>query len=134
MNTKLVMTLSAAALGLAGILLTFAPAEIARAAGLGPELQPATVLLLQLVGALYLGFALLNWMAKGAHIGGIYNRPIATANLTHFLVMALALLKGCTGQTALPPLMWGVAAAYSVFALLFGIILFRHPLPADQPR
>ncbi|WP_207434388.1 hypothetical protein [Sabulibacter ruber] len=126
MNTKLVMTLSAAFLALLGLGLTFLPQEISSYLSLGDG--AAIHLVLQLLGALYLGFAMLNWMAKGSLLGGIYNRPIAVANFTHFFVGALALIKGNPG-TALPTLV--VVGLYSVFALVFGIILYRHPLKAE---
>ena len=40
-----------------------------------------------------LPFAMLNWMAKGVIIGGIYSRPIVIANLAHFLIGDLELIK-----------------------------------------
>ena len=36
---------------------------------------------------------MLNWMAKGTLIGGIYNKPIAIGNFTHFTIGGLALIK-----------------------------------------
>ena len=127
MNTKLVMTLSSAVLGLAGIALTFLPAEILN----GLAINPSKILefLLQIIGALYFGFAMLNWMTKASLIGGIYNRPIAIANLTHFVIVALALVKGVFSNPDLPTGILAAAVVYSIFAVLFGIILFRHPVP-----
>ena len=127
MNTKLVMTLSSAVLGLAGIALTFFPAEII----VGLAISPSKILefLLQIIGARYFGFAMLNWMTKASLIGGIYNRPIAIANLTHFVIVALALVKGVFSMPNLPTIILATAIVYSVFAVLFGIILFRHPVP-----
>jgi len=52
-----------------------------------------------LLGALYVDFAMLNWMVKGSLIGNIYNRPVAVANFTHFLVGGLALAKGVMGSS-----------------------------------
>jgi len=68
MNTKLVMTLSAVLLGLAGIALTFLPAEILTSLALSPS--KSLEFLLQIIGALYFGFAMLNWMTKASLIGG----------------------------------------------------------------
>jgi|TARA_R110002051_G_scaffold173271_2_gene243631 hypothetical protein len=45
------------------------------------------------MSALYLGFGILNRMAKGTIIGRIYNRPIAIGNLMHFEVGAIVLVK-----------------------------------------
>ena len=125
MNTKLLMIASALLMALCGVALQFAPHEIlgyfgADASGIFP-------LFLQLIGALYLGFAMLNYMARGTLIGGIYSRPLATGNLTHFLVGALALLKyAASAQNAAP--VWTAAIIYSIFAILFGITMFTHPL------
>ncbi len=87
MNTKLIMTLSALFLALTGLTLTFLPEEIIDLAG-APS-SKTFLLILQILGALYFGFALLNWMAKGSTIGGVYNRPISIANFTHFLIGGL---------------------------------------------
>lgn len=83
------MTITAAILGATGIVLTFMPQEVASFLNL-PE---ATTILFQILGALYFGFAMLNWTAKANLIGGIYSRPVAIANFTHFLIGGLALAK-----------------------------------------
>ena len=127
MNTKLIMLLSAIFLGVSGISLSFLPAEIAAYMGLTATVE--SQLVLQILGALYFAFAMLNYMAKGSIIGGIYNRPIAVANFTHSVIGALALIKGLSNTQPLPGLFWLLAGVYAVFALSFGIILFRHPLP-----
>src|SRR6201985_830012 len=90
-TTKLIMTLSAVFLAVIGISLTFLPAEIGGITGIAPD-KTFTVIL-QLLGALYFSFAMLNWMAKGTLIGGIYGKPVSIANLTHFVIGALALTK-----------------------------------------
>lgn len=125
MNTKLIMMLSAIFLAAIGIIFTFLPKEASDFIGISSE--KSAQLILQILGALYFSFAMLNWMAKGAIIGGIYNKPIALANLTHFVIVALALLKAMSNA----PLYFIVplAVVYSVFAILFGIIFFKHPGP-----
>jgi len=129
MNTKLIMTLSATFMAIIGIGLTFLPDEILKYTGMGST--ELARIILQLLGALYFAFAMLNWMAKGAIIGGIYNKPISTANATHFFIGALALLKALMHSTGAPTLFWVLAAIYLVFAICFGIIFTRHP--ADKP-
>lgn len=91
MNTKIVMISSCIFLGALGITFTFIPDEIISCLSVTPN--PISILSLQLLGALYLGFTMLNWMAKESLIGGIYNRPIAIGNFMHFAVGALALIK-----------------------------------------
>lgn len=125
MNTKLIMTLSAVFLAIMGISLTFFPMEISDYLDINST--KVLHLIIQILGSLYFAFAMLNWMTKGSFIGGIYNRPIAVANFTHFFIGGLALIKGVAANHGLPYIFWILAGIYSVFALLFGLILFRNP-------
>ena len=67
MNTKLIMTLSAAIMGAIGIILSFASDYIICLLNLPTD--QITLLIFQILGALYFGFAMLNWMNKGRPIG-----------------------------------------------------------------
>lgn len=121
MNTRLLMTASAILMGTVGVLLTFLPHEVASYSAL-PE---GSSIVLQLCGALYFGFAILNWMAKGNLIGGIYSKPVAVANFAHFLVAGLALFKYSHNSMSYI----GIAAIiYLIFATLFGYVFFFNPL------
>jgi hypothetical protein len=121
-NTKIVMSLSAVLLGVPGLLFIFLPQEIATYLG-WLDTNP---ILYQLLGSLYFSFALVNWTAKANLIGGIYGKPLALGNFTHFSVGALTLIKWVLRDTA--PLVWVVIwVLYSIFALVFGYILFTHP-------
>jgi hypothetical protein len=122
MTTKLLMTISAIILGLTGVALTFFPQEISAAIG-GSSSSP--VIVYQLLGALYFGFAMMNWTAKGNLIGGIYGRPVAIANLTHFTIGALALLKQISFIN-IPQVVCMVT--YILFAVAFGAVFFTHPV------
>lgn len=126
MSTKFVMTLSSILYGVSGVALTFAPDELSTALNLNSD--KVSQLLLQIIGGLYFGFCMLNWMTKESLIGGIYNRPVAVANLTHYLIAGLAILKGLTSDNQLPVLFWVAGIIYVVFGLSFGVILFRHPI------
>jgi len=126
MNTKIVMTTCSIVMGLTGISLSFVPLEIMGCLGL--ESSKSLLFLLQILGALYFGFAMLNWMTKSSLIGAIYNRPIAIANFSHFLIAGLALTKGVLTNPGLPLVIQIAAGVYIVFAVSFGIILFRHPV------
>jgi hypothetical protein len=79
--------------------------------------------LVQLAGALYLGFAMLNWMSQGSVMGGIYGRPVAIGNLAHFTIGALALLKLVLSEQRVVELVIG-AAVYTAFAVAFAIVAF----------
>jgi hypothetical protein len=123
MNTKWVMAPSAVVLGAAGMAATFLPQEIAQYL----FLNTAGVFLVQIIGALYFAFAMVNWTAKDSLIGGIYNRPIAIGNLVHFVIGALALVKGAMAHPAAKEIL-PFAAVYAVFAIAFGMIFFRSPV------
>lgn len=127
MKTRLLMTASALFMAGAGIIATFLPQEIATRLG-APDASPL-VLGIQVLGALYLGFASVNWFAKDSPIGGIYNRPVAMGNLFHFTVGALALGKAVFAGPATSVLI-SFAAVYAVFAVAFAMIFFTSPVKA----
>jgi len=113
------MSLSAAFVAALGVSASFLPQELLELAGIAPDRFAAAIV--QTSGALYIGFAILNWMAKGAMLGGIYGRPIVMANFAHFAIGAIALWK-VPGPAAAGLI--AAAALYSVFAAWFGYVLF----------
>jgi len=126
MKPRLLMTSSALFLGLLGAAASFAPQEIAeRVVGTAPTLL---LLLLQLLGGAYLGFAILNWMARGVLVGGIYGRPLALGNFLHFAVVALVLAKAWTAGVPGRALLAG-AVCSGLWAAWFGATLFTRAPP-----
>ena len=125
MKTKLLMTSSALFCGIIGILLSFLPNEIAEY--LSVESTIITILFLQILGALYLGFGILNWTAKGTLIGGIYNRPIALGNLMHFVVGAITLVKVISNIQTHTEIIIFLTVFYVIFALLFAYVFKTNP-------
>tara|TARA_R110002051_G_scaffold290773_1_gene354435 strand:- start:64955 stop:65353 length:399 start_codon:yes stop_codon:yes gene_type:complete len=125
MNTKIIMTSSAILLAAIGILFSFLPNEVMEY--LNVESTTITTLFFNILSALYLGFALLNWMAKGTLIGGIYNKPIAIGNLMHFGVGAIALIKVVSNIQIHPEILISLTIVYVIFALLFAYIIFVDP-------
>jgi hypothetical protein len=124
MKTTILMTTSACFMALLGLGASFFPQEILSAWGARPEVSG--VMPLQVAGALYLAFAILNWTARGNLIGGIYSRPVALGNFLHFAVVSVVLVKALiAGQIA--PLFIVGATIYSAFAVWFGFVLFTHP-------
>ena len=119
------MRSSALFLGTAGVGASFLPQELLAAIG-APPLLPL-VLVIQLLGATYVGLGMLNWMSQGSLIGGIYSRPIAVGNLTHFVMGFLALVKSIK-ISALLASMIALAIVYGVFAAWFGLVLRTHPV------
>lgn len=124
MNSKYLMIASALFLGLLGISLIFLPQDAATwFVGEGSHSLP-----FQIMGSLYFGFAIINWMAKGAIIGGIYNKPIALGNFIHFMIVALTLLKIPFQQISSIPALMIITILYITFAGLFGWVAFTHPI------
>lgn len=123
MKTKILMVTSSVALGLAGIAASFAPAELLRALD-SATAEPLPVLI-QLLGAMYLAFAITNWTAKDNIIGGIYSRPVSLGNCVHFIVGSLALVKQQLAHSASMPLI-AALIVYTIFAIGFAWLVFGY--------
>ena len=122
LNTKTLMTLSAIFLGIGGVLLSFLPQEVLHLLGKENDLS----FILQICGALFLGFAMLNWMVKSSLIGGIYNKGVVVANFAHFFIGSSVLIKQYAKNTDMRYLLI-LGIAYSIFAICFGYLLFNGP-------
>ena len=118
-NARILLMASALFMATLGFIATFAPEKF-----LGPgAIGAMPTLVAQVAGALYLGFAILNWMAKDNAIGGIYSRPVALGNLLHFFAVAMALLRlVAAGEHQSVVLL--VTFLYVVFTVGFGLLVF----------
>ena len=124
MNTKYVMSGAAIVLGLAGIVCLFLPEEIFKLYNSSAE--NVQLLLVQLLGAAYLGFASLNWISRNALMGGIYGRPVVGANYTHFIIGSLLVVKAVVSKPD-NIMLWCAMAVYALFAIGFAAILHGPP-------
>jgi uncharacterized membrane protein YuzA (DUF378 family) len=115
---------SAAFMAVAGLVLSFLPGESLVAAGV--EAEPVLVVFVQVTGALYLGFAMLNWSARGVMIGGIYARPVGLGNFLHFAVVAATLGKAASVTATAPMIL--LAGLYTVFGIWFALVVFTSPV------
>jgi hypothetical protein len=115
------MASSAAYMAVLGLAATFMPQEIV--ASLGGGAGRTLPLLVQVLGALYLAFAMLNWMAKESLIGGIYSRPVSMGNFVHFFIGSICLLKAFVGGERAVSLSV-CTAIYVLFGLTFGAVVF----------
>ncbi len=120
MNTKILLTASALSLGLIGLVLTFAPQEVLNY--LNVDENSTVLILMQIVGALYLGFALMNWMTRADLFGGIYNKPMTIGNFMHYGVGAMALIKTVFGVEQNFEIITALTLIYSVFAIGFAYV------------
>ena len=125
MNTKTLMIISAIFLAVNGFGFTFFPNEIAGL--LINDDNYIFILILQILGALYLGFSILNWMSKASLIGGIYNKPILIGNLLHFFTASMALIKLAFKVETNLQLIFSYTIIYSLFTLSFGYVFYTNP-------
>lgn len=126
MNTKILMISCAVFLIISGLLLSFVPEEISRILIIGTN--QTSILFLQILGSLYLGFGMLNWMTKNNLIGGIYSRPLVIGNLAYFLVSTFALIKivGKYSENEFIIIL-SLTILYIVFTLSFGYVFMKNP-------
>ncbi|MEA2488459.1 MAG: hypothetical protein QOH21_251 [Acidobacteriota bacterium] len=128
-KSRAIMGASAVVLAVCGLGCTFLPQEFLAVVGVAPNAVMTAVV--QILGALLLAFAMVNWMAKDSLIGGIYNRPVAVGNLVHFAVGAITLAKLVLAGGA-PRYLLLPAVLYAVFAIAFATLVFGSPVkPAD---
>lgn len=125
MNTKTLLILSVLFLAALGLGFSFLPAEILEE--LHIESNSITTILMQILGALFLGFGMMNWMAKDSIIGGIYNKPLVVGNLMHFGVGAITLLKIVFTLKENTRVLIPLTILYLVFAVAFFLIFKNTP-------
>lgn len=121
MNTKYLMMASSIFLGLAGVVCSFAPENVLKYFSF--ENNALLAMIIQLLGALYIAFAFLNWTAKANLIGGIYSKPVSLGNTLHFVVGGLAIAKYFLKHTDASILIIPFIL-YAIFAVLFALVLF----------
>lgn len=114
-NKRLAVSAAAVLLAVAGATLLFAPET-------GGRLSAPGLPIAQLFGAALLGFAAMNWVARGSTLGGIYGRAVVAGNYTHFAIGALVLLG--RASAARGPAFWAATACYVAGAILFTWLQF----------
>jgi hypothetical protein len=119
-RTKFLMVTSAAYMGIVALAASFLPEELLQLTGTQPG--ALSVMLMKIISGLYLGFALLNWMARSNLIGAIYSRPVAVGNFGQFLFLAIILLKQSLHSHSV--LFATLGIINFLFASAFGYILF----------
>lgn len=122
----MLMSASALFLGTMALATSFLPQELLAYFG-GPA-SKVSVLAVKLLGGGYVGFAALNWMARGNLIGGIYSRPVAVGNFAQFFIGAVVL--GKLLFNAYDGVLLVLALVYVAFAVSFGYLLFAGGVPS----
>ncbi|MBC6365835.1 hypothetical protein DDT91_03455 [Algoriphagus sp. AK58] len=105
-----------------GMVFSFFPQEIL--SDLVQEPTTALILIFQLLGAVYIGFGVMNWMLKNTKIGGIYARPLILGNFAHFFIGGLSILRVImTGEVG-SNIFFLILGLYILFISLFGRLIF----------
>jgi hypothetical protein len=114
------VTVSALCLAIVGAVLLFAPVEA------GNVLMPGSSrpVFVQLIGAALLGYAIANWTARGAALGGIYGRAVVAGNQAHLMIGALLLLTHGIEMGAPRPAYWVLTIFYVIGAAFFSYLMF----------
>ena len=128
--TKTLMIISAIFLAVNGFGLSFFPNEISLL--LTNDDNHIFILILQILGALYLGFSYVNWMSKNSLIGGIYNKPLLIGNTLHFLTASMAMIKLVFKFENNLQLIIPHTIIYCLFTLFFGYVFFSDPFKKPQ--
>ncbi|MFN8413702.1 MAG: hypothetical protein U0Z26_15070 [Anaerolineales bacterium] len=130
MNTKILMTGTSLILGLGGVVALFFPESLLAVVNL--QVVNPMPMVIQLIGALYFSFALMNWTAKDSVIGGIYARPVSLGNFSHFFSGALLLAKYQLSNLGNIPFLI-LLVIYTIFTGLFWWLVFKHTgVPMEQ--
>jgi hypothetical protein len=126
MSSRSGVTIAAAGFAAIGVALLFGPGET------GAALSPgADGPLLQVHGAAMLGFAAMNWTARGAALGGIYGRAVVMANQVYTTISALVLLRHGVDAGGRPAY-WVLTGFYVCAAIFFShLAFFRSGLPKE---
>lgn len=130
MNTKYLMTISAVFYAVIGLILSFLPQETSMFFDINPA--PINILFLQILSGFFLGFAMLNWMTKNTPIGGIYNKPIALANLLQFIVGAISIFKLVGQIDTHKEIIIVFTTIYIIFASLFLYVFKTNPTKSQN--
>ena len=128
--TKTLMIISAIFLAVNAFGFSFFPNEISIL--LTNHDNHIFTLILQILGALYLGFSYINWMSKNSLIGGIYNKPLLIGNTLHFLTASMAMIKLVFKFENNLQLILPYTAIYCLFTLFFGYVFFSNPFSNKQ--
>jgi hypothetical protein len=115
---------SASLLLVGGAALLFAPEASLAPFGVGLPVNAHWVA--QLLGGAWLGAASLNWLQRSALLGGIYGRPIVSANLGIYFIGAMVILRAAQ-RSGFPRGLVMLAVPAVVMAVVYGALLLRGP-------
>lgn len=118
MSSKIVLTLTAVLLVVAGAALLFEPDTFMRTDGKTGNAATA-----QFLAAALLGFGAANWIARSSGVGGIYGRALVVGNFVGFSIAGLVALRAFLNSRAVIFLI--VAVVGITLGALFLSLMFR---------
>jgi len=124
-NTRVLLLASTIFNGMMGLLTSFLPQEVLKISDLPSS--AVNVLLVQLLSAFYISFAMINYLSKDAIIGGIYNRPILMGNIAYHGIAAIALVKYTFSQAEFSAILLTLTVVYCALSLGFLKLFFTVP-------
>ncbi|MFN0156970.1 MAG: hypothetical protein ACKVRP_02735 [Bacteroidota bacterium] len=130
MNTRLVMTISAALLLAHGLVLLFAPELLYTLFDLSHS--PDGLVGAQLLSAALIGFGLMNWTARGLVLGGIFGRAVVYGNFVYSLIGFFVSLRAGLGGFG-NQYFWIEVILSLASAIVFSFLLFRGPISRREP-
>lgn len=126
MNSKSLQTSSSLFLGISGITLLFFPQELVQIVYEGNS-NALFEIIIQLISALFFGFAMLNWMSKTILMGGIYGKAIYVSNFAHYSIGTLSLLRWGIKEDYFNYPFILVLIIYTGFSLCYGLNFINNP-------
>ncbi|HET7549754.1 MAG TPA: hypothetical protein VFK04_00595 [Gemmatimonadaceae bacterium] len=74
--------------------------------------------------------AALNWLSRGALLGGIYGRPVVFANTALYFISALVILRAVSRAPSVTGL-WVLAVPAVALAGVYSWLLYRGPFEKE---
>jgi len=127
-HTKKLMISSAIVMGILGFLFLLVPEAFLSFLGVASDVSMEKFV--QLLGSLYISFALINWIARSGMIGRLQCRPVASGNFAHFFLGTLLFLR----ELRIAPISYWLLVGmiiYVLFAVFFGRLLFMAPVEEE---
>lgn len=119
------LSVSAGCNALLGLFTSFMPEEILLAQKI--PANPLSTLLIQILGAFFIGFAMINYLAKSSPIGGIYNKAILLGNIAYHCIAAIVFIKFVLSDNLYAEVVIVLTAMYLILGAGFLRLNFAMP-------
>lgn len=122
------LSFSAGYNALLGLLTSFLPEEILIA--LNVPANPISIVLIQILGAFFIGFAMINYLAKSSPIGGIYNKAILMGNIAYHCIATIVFIKFVLSDNLYAEVVIVLTAMYLILGA--GFLRLNFVMPKAQ--